>query len=201
MKLNRFEFVLMNNPLRAWIQQVYELPTLLRMAAVEQPQRVLEVGCGSGNGSRLIRAVCRPRQIAAIDLDERMIRLAMRRHAGGEAAFQVMDAAALAFGDQTFDAVFDFGIMHHIVNWRDAVAEIKRVLVPGGRLIMEDLSIESFSGFPGRLYRPLMIHPYQQMYTVDEFTAHVSACGLRITHLRRTNPLGLVRFFYLAATA
>jgi hypothetical protein len=66
---------------------------------------------------------------------------------------------------------------------------------------MEDLSIESFSGFPGRAYRPLMIHPYRQMYTVGEFVHHANACGFTITRLRRTNPLGLVKFFHLAARA
>jgi hypothetical protein len=39
------------------------------------------------------------------------------------------------------------------------------------------------------------------MYTVGEFVHHANACGFTITRLRRTNPLGLVKFFHLAARA
>jgi hypothetical protein len=39
------------------------------------------------------------------------------------------------------------------------------------------------------------------MYTVSEFVNHVKDCGFTVTHLRQTNPLGLVKFFYLAARA
>ncbi|BBO70100.1 hypothetical protein DSCA_40300 [Desulfosarcina alkanivorans] len=43
---------------------------------------------------------------------------------------------------------------------------------------MEDLSIDSFSGFPGRDCRPLMTHPYRHMYTVADVVDQVRACGL-----------------------
>lgn len=201
MKLNRFEFLLMNNPLRALIQEKYEFPKLVRLMDAGRPQKVLEIGCGNGNGTRLIQHHFQPRRITAIDIDERMIQICRQSNAAKNTTFEVMDASALAFADHSFDAAFDFGIMHHLPDWQDAVSELKRVLVPGGQLIMEDLSLDSFSGFPGRAYRPLMIHPYRRMYTVDEFVAHVRACGFTIAHLRRSNPLGLVKFFYLAARA
>jgi ubiquinone/menaquinone biosynthesis C-methylase UbiE len=201
MKLNRFEYLLMNNPFRARIQEKLEFPILLRMMAPRRLDKVLEIGCGNGSATRLIRQHLRPKQIAAVDLDARMIRFAKQRNCSGRVGFQVMDTSALGFSDNVFDAVFDFGSLHHVPNWRDAVGEVKRVLAPGGELIMEDLSIESFSGFPGRAYRPLMVHPYAQMYTVPEFVNHVKDCGFTVTYLRQTNPLGLVKFFYLAARA
>jgi ubiquinone/menaquinone biosynthesis C-methylase UbiE len=201
MKLNALEFFLMNNPLRALIQKRFEFPALLRMTSATHFHSVLEVGCGSGNGTRLILRHFQPDRIAAIDIDERMIRIAKNANTADIVSFQVMDTAALAFADQSFDAVFDYGAMHHLPNWRNGVSELKRVLKPGGELIMEDLSIDSFSGFPGRIYRLLTIHPYGHMYTVDEFAAHVQSCGFAISHLKRTHPLGLVKFFYLAARA
>jgi ubiquinone/menaquinone biosynthesis C-methylase UbiE len=201
MKLNRFEFWLMNNPLRALIQERVEFPLLLKMAGPRRYDSVLEIGCGAGTGTRLIRRHLKPRRLTAIDLDERMIRIASKRDRPGNVAYRVMSISALGFADNTFDAVFDFGSLHHLPDWRKAIEELKRVLVPGGQLIMEDLSIESFSGFPGRAYRPLMIHPYRQMYTVDQFVGHAERCGFTIRHLRQTNPLGLVKFFHLAARA
>jgi ubiquinone/menaquinone biosynthesis C-methylase UbiE len=201
LKLNRLEFLLMNNPLRALIQEKYEFPALQRIMALRRPDRVLEIGCGSGNGTRLLHRHYQPGRLTAIDLDERMVRIAMERNDTGNTSFQVMDASALAFAGNAFDVVVDFGMMHHLPNWRDGVSELKRVLKPGGELIMEDLSIDSFSGFPGRAYRPLMIHPYRHMYSVDAFVDHVRACGFTISDLRRTRPLGLIQFFYLAARA
>ena len=201
MKLNRFEFLLVNNPLRGLIQQKYEFPALMRATASRQPDSVLEIGCGNGNGTRLIQRHFHPGRITAVDLDERMIRIARERNDADNVSFQVMDASALALADHSVDVVFDFGIIHHIPNWRDCLSELKRVLEPGGELIMEDLSIDSFSGIPGRAYRPLMIHPYRHMYSVEEFVAQATACGFAITHLHRSNPLGLLKFFRLVARA
>lgn len=201
MKLNRIEFLLMNNPLRGLIQQKYEFPALARMTAIRRPDTVLEIGCGNGNGTRLIETHFHPKRSMAIDLDERMIRIASKRNGAGNISFGVMDASTLAFADHTVDAIFDFGIIHHIPNWRDCLSELKRVLKPGGELIMEDLSIDSFSGFPGRSYRPLLVHPYRRMYSVDEFLAEAAACGFAISRLRRSNPLGIIKFFRMVARA
>ena len=132
MKLNRFEFLLMNNPLRALIQRRIEFPLLLKMTAPGRLNRVLEIGCGAGTGTRLIQKHLNPRQLTAIDLDERMVRIASNHHRNGNVTYQVMSISALGFTDNAFDAVFDFGSMHHLPDWREAIAELKRVLVPGG---------------------------------------------------------------------
>jgi ubiquinone/menaquinone biosynthesis C-methylase UbiE len=55
-----------------------------------------------------------------------------------------MDASKLDFPDGHFDAVFDFGIIHHIPNWKDCIQELKRVLKPNGEVILEELSIDTF---------------------------------------------------------
>jgi ubiquinone/menaquinone biosynthesis C-methylase UbiE len=55
-----------------------------------------------------------------------------------------MDASKLDFPDNHFDAVFDFGIIHHIPNWKDCIQELKRVLKPNGEVILEELSIDTF---------------------------------------------------------
>ena len=65
---------------------------------------------------------------------------------------QVKDASKLDFPTESFNAIFDFGIIHHIPNWKNGIEELKRVLKDGGELIPEELSLDTFSGFPGRLY-------------------------------------------------
>ncbi len=79
MRLNLLEFCLMNNNVRRFIQEHYEFNILKKMMFSKQLQSVLEIGCGSGNGSRLINDCFHPQTIVGIDFDERMIKLAKQR--------------------------------------------------------------------------------------------------------------------------
>jgi SAM-dependent methyltransferase len=114
MKLNRIEFALMNNPLRAVIQERYEVRALRRMSHAGPIDRALEIECGNGNGTRLIRKYFAPAALVAIALDERMSEIARKRNRDATVAFKVMDASKLEFPDGHFDAVFDFGIMYYL---------------------------------------------------------------------------------------
>ena len=76
MKLNHLEFLLMNNPIRAYVQEKYELPILMNMLASNTFDSVLEIGCGNGHGTKLIKKYFNPHYITAIDLDEKMIQIA-----------------------------------------------------------------------------------------------------------------------------
>jgi ubiquinone/menaquinone biosynthesis C-methylase UbiE len=199
MKLNKLEFLAMNNPLRAYIQENYELRIFRNMTSVENIQRALEIGCGNGHGTKLIQKYFCPQKIIGIDLDERMINTAVKRNRNAAISYQVMDASELDFPDDYFDAIFDFGIIHHIPNWKDALKEMHRVLKPGGEVILEDLSIDSFSKDIGRLWRILSDHPYESMYTPGQFTEFLDEIGFAIRNYKESNPLGLIRFFSLNA--
>jgi len=102
MILNKTEFILMNNPLRELIQESYEIPILRRMATTNESfHNALEIGCGNGNGTRLIKKHFNPAKIEAIDLDERMIRIAQKRTGDGSINFSVMAAAKLEYPDDS----------------------------------------------------------------------------------------------------
>lgn len=199
MKLNKLEFLAMNSPLRAFVQERYELKILRSMTSLQNIKTALEIGCGSGNGARLIKKYFAPETIIAIDLDEKMIAKARKRTADPSITFMVMDAAHLDFPDNHFDAIFDFGIIHHIPDWKECVRELTRVLKPKGELIIEDLSLDSFSNNIGRLWRFLSAHPYTCMYTAKEFTDYLKEIGFTIRSYKESNPLKLVRFFSLNA--
>ncbi len=199
MRLNKLEFLAMNNPVRGFIQENYELRILRGMTSLENIQTALEIGCGNGTGTRLIRKYFSFQKIIGIDLDERMINIAVKRNRDASVSYRVMDASKLDFPDAFFDAVFDFGIIHHIPNWRDALKEMHRVLKPGGEIILEDLSIDSFSKDIGRLWRVLSDHPYEFMYTPRQFTEFLDEIGFAITNYKESNPLGLIKFFSLDA--
>jgi ubiquinone/menaquinone biosynthesis C-methylase UbiE len=114
--------------------------------------------------------------------------------------FKVMDASKLDFPNESFDAIFDFGIIHHIPNWKNCIEELRRVLKDDGKLILEELSIEIFSGFPGSLYRSLLKHPYEQLFSTDEFIQHIEYVGFIINDFKKSNPFKIIQHFSLIAS-
>jgi ubiquinone/menaquinone biosynthesis C-methylase UbiE len=108
--------------------------------------RVLEVGCGPGHLSiRLARQ--HGLEVTGLDLDPAMIQRA-RANAdrlgngdGRRPEFLVGDVAALAFPDQSFDLVISTLSMHHWADPTAGLAEIGRVLRPGGRALVWDFRL------------------------------------------------------------
>lgn len=195
--MNTTEFYLMNNPIRGFIQDKLEARRLRKFSDLPAGKTILEIGCGNGRGTKLIKKYFAPTRIEAIDLDPKMIDLARRSGMGAFARFQVGDAAKLNFPDSTFDAVIDFGIIHHIPNWRDCLKELHRVLKPGGQLILEDLSIETFSTPFGKFLRKILVHPYENMFTHTEFVSELKNLGFIIEIEKHYYP-GLKYFVVIA---
>lgn len=98
---------------------------------------VLELATGPG---LLAFAVCDGvKSIIATDISERMIEVAREKQKSSPCAnirFQVEDAYHLSFPDASFDAVFASNMLHLLFEPQTAVREMKRVLRPGGRLVL-----------------------------------------------------------------
>ena len=199
MLMNQIEFISMNNPIRRYIQEYIEVQKLRQFSQLPKGKTVLEIGCGSGNGTKLIKKYFQTNEIHAIDLDSRMIALAKRHNKDTSIHFQIADAANLAYKDNFFDAAFDFGIIHHIPNWKNCLNELERVVKPGGELILEDLSIESFSTPFGKLMRKLLDHPYKEMFTRNEFLNYLKSIGFNIEHKEVFYPLHSIQYFIVIA--
>ena len=176
----------MNNPVRALIQK-YEAKRMREMTDFHGGE-VLEIGCGQGVGTQLIDNLFSPKKITAIDLDPKMVSRAKSKVNIKHATFEQGDVAALPYQDNQFDAIFDFGILHHVPNWKDAIQELHRVLKPRGEVILEDLSIESFQ-LPvlGWALRILLDHPYKSMYSREEFYRYVGEAGFKVSK-KKQNP-------------
>jgi len=94
------------------------------------PRRVLEVGGGPGElAERMQREL--GAEVRFVDTSPRMVELARTR--GVEA--QVGDVQALPFGDESFDAVVAAWMLYHVPDLDRALAEIERVVAPGGALV------------------------------------------------------------------
>ena len=107
-----------------------DAPALAIEAVLEGgPRRVLEVGCGPGEAAEQIAAS--GVEVEAIDISERMVELARER--GVDA--RVGDVQELPFKDESFDAAFAGWMLYHVPDVERGIAELARVLRPGGRLV------------------------------------------------------------------
>ncbi|MGH2729079.1 MAG: class I SAM-dependent methyltransferase [Actinomycetota bacterium] len=142
MKLNWFGRVAMNSPARAAAQRRYTAKHMLRLGGDVDGGTALEIGCGRGVGIEIILDAFRAATVFAFDLDPRLVALAERRTArfGDRVRLSVGDATEVEAAESTFDAVFDFGVIHQIEQWPTAVTECARVLKPGGRFYFEAVS-------------------------------------------------------------
>jgi len=178
MRLTRFEKRLINSPRHARHTERTALALLEHVSLPSQP-RCLEIGCGQGVVTRLL-AERYGAQVVASDYDPAQVSLARERLAGLDAPveFRVVDARAVPFDDAEFDAVFSFGVLHHIPGgWREAVAEIARVLKPGGWFVFTDLVV---SPRVGRLMGRLL----PRLGPLDEAALHACLAqnGLGLKH-------------------
>ncbi len=194
MLLNSIEYWAMNNPVRGFIQRHYEAPRLKRLAA-GVAENVLEIGCGQGAGARIIYDLFSPQQYVGIDLDPRMIQRARKKaRALPNATFLTGDVSNLEFADATFDLVVDFGIVHHVPNWRDALAEVHRTLRADGEFLFEDLSLETWERGIGIPFKRISDHPYDQMFRKQEFVDELEALGFHVeTH--ENSPFSFYHFW------
>jgi ubiquinone/menaquinone biosynthesis C-methylase UbiE len=180
MKLNRIEKALMNNPVRAALQRGYEAHRLEELGGRVDGLKVLEIGCGRGVGTEIILERFGAASVTAFDIDPDMVRRARARLSRFEPeSWQVSvgDAAAIDAPDGSFDAVFDFGIIHHVPEWRRAVAEVSRVLKPGGRFFFEEVTDHALGRW---FYRMFLDHPTHDRFGAAAFVAALEANGLEV---------------------
>jgi len=95
-------------------------------------ERVLDAGCGNGVWLRTLAEGFGVATVVGLDLSEGM--LAAAREAGAS-RLVAGDLQSLPFGDETFDAVLCLWMLYHVASHEAALAEVRRVLRPGGVLV------------------------------------------------------------------
>ena len=97
---------------------------------------VLDVACGPGNFTRAFAAAAGDGLVVGLDASRTMLAQAVRERGPGTIAYVRGDAADLPFRDGAFDAVCCFAALYLIEHPLRAVAEMARVLAPGGRIAL-----------------------------------------------------------------
>ena len=199
MKRRTFEDRLENNRLRAFIRERMEIKPLRQATDVGLIPHALHIACGNGSPTSLILKNFSLQKVSAIDREGELIAEARANPAFDRVDFSVGDVRSLSFDDSVFDAVFDLADLHNFRDWERGLLEMKRVLKPGGLLLLEELSRESFAHSAGRLFKRFTDHPYDAMLTTEGFREAVLRNGLEILHFETKNPFGLLRYFIIIA--
>ena len=145
---------------KVYIRRSAEKEAAYLLPHLKPGMRVLDIGCGPGSISVGLALAVAPGEFQGIDMEQSQIDIAtsVAQEAGlSNAQFQVADALALPFPDDYFDAVHCNAILVHIPDTSAILAEIYRVLKPGGILgsrdpVFDSCFIEPDIGNLSRLY-------------------------------------------------
>ncbi len=158
---------------------------LVGMLHPDAGDRILDVGCGTGNLTAEIGAQCGA--IVGADSSEAMI--AQARLNFPNLRFEVRDARRLGF-DAEFDAVFSNAALHWVKDAQMAADSMSRALKPGGRLIVEFGGKGNVAAIVEAVNRaltsvgiadPERLNPWY-FPSVDEYTAVLEQAGLRVSY-------------------
>ena len=151
--------------------------------------RVLEIGGGTGAMAQAMARRFPDATITVTDVDDVMVRAASRQlRPVANVSVERADVTRLPYESSTFDVVTSYLMLHHVVEWEDALAEVARVLRPGGVLIGYDLTdtklarlVHQLDGSPHRIIAPVDLSRGLGVAGLTEGMVRLSARG----HLMR----------------
>lgn len=124
---------------------VAQRAAVLERLRLQPGERVLDIGSGPGLlAASVAKQVGEQGEVRGVDVSDTMVGLAAARCAAfGWARFEVADATRLPFTDGSFDVVACTQVLEYVPDVEGAIAEIRRVLRPGGRVLIMDTDWES----------------------------------------------------------
>jgi ubiquinone/menaquinone biosynthesis C-methylase UbiE len=178
-KINWAERLMVNSPVRIVVQRLI-IKWIKGVTRIAPEARVLEIGCGRGAGACMIAEEFHPAMLHAFDLDHQMILMAGRYLTPAhqeKISLYVGDALRLPYRDGVLDAVFGFGVLHHLPDWQGGLKEIARVLKPGGIYFLEEFYPQLYQNF---LARRIFLHPEHNRFYSHDLHQALTGEGFRI---------------------
>ena len=108
--------------------------------------RVLDFGCGPGTISMGLAKAVEPGELHGVDMEESQISIAQAAASAGghlNAVFQTADVTGLPFEDDSFDAAHCNALLMHVPDTKAVLAEVRRVLKPGGIISSREMFVDS----------------------------------------------------------
>jgi len=121
-------------------------PLLIEFGGLSDGDRVLDVGCGTGSLTFTIPKVAKVGSVIGVDLTQPFLDFARQQNKDARIVFQQADARSLPFENGSFDRAFSMLVLQFIPDAARAVAEMQRVVRPGGTVTAAVW--DSFSGMP-----------------------------------------------------
>jgi SAM-dependent methyltransferase len=165
---------------QTWTTHVLKvaLDDLTRLIPHRKPcyPTVLDAGCGQGNSFRPLIEHFSPRRVIGIDVEEKCLQRAQMKVLQETVPIELRqcDIAALDIANSSVDLVFCHQTFHHLVRQEQALAQMFRVLKPGGLLLFAESTrayIESW------IIRLLFRHPMDAQRSAQEYMAMIRDHG------------------------
>jgi ubiquinone/menaquinone biosynthesis C-methylase UbiE len=156
----------------------------LRRLPMTSGARVLDVGCGTGELMRRLRAKYPHAVLAGLDPVAEMLAVARDKLSGNE-DLRTGYADALPWGAGTFDVVVSCNMFHYISHPVEALREMGRVLRPGGSLVLTDWCDDYLACRVCNLYLRLTNRAFYKTYRQAECRELLHAAGYRDLTIER----------------
>lgn len=151
--------------------------------------RILELGCGNGTYSDVLARTAE--RLHVTDLSDEMLAFCRERLKSlGNAVVEKQDCFALSFPDASFDATVMVNLLHVIPQPEKAVAESRRILKPGGTLVVISFTTDGM----GFLAKAALVYRYRRAFgkrpaaarklTVDKTRAMLEGTGFAVGEAR-----------------
>jgi len=184
MEMTRFEKFFVNRELKGR-RNASRVREAARFIGADSIRDVLEIGCGIGTASAVL-ADAFGWNVTGTDYDPEQIESAKNRYPeSGGLRYRREDATKLGFVDNSFDFAFAQTVFHHIPDWPKAVAELARVVRPGGAVLWMDFVV------PARmrvLLRPLL--RWSGVCVREDVRREFARNGFDLVRERRATPTG-----------
>jgi len=157
----------------------YLLPRLLTLIDGPLAGRGLVLGPGIGWETLALAEKFPEATLIGVDYDMDQVERARRNLKARpllvtRVAFEQGDATALSFSAGSFDFAYELNVFHHIRDYPAAIREVHRVLKPGGRFFLQDLSERFFLPGVRRFFPP------ESLFTRAELVRELDATGLDV---------------------
>lgn len=168
-------------------------PVMLEQCGAVAGRRVLDVGCGEGRWARMLAT--RGAAVVGLDPTERMVRTARQRGGGGQEYVRA-GAERLPFAEASFHLVTSYVVLVDVPGFRPAIAEMARVLRPGGQVVVANISFLSVNAGWVRDVQGRRLHYAMDRY-LEERPVALEWRGMRLINWHR--PLSAYMEAFLGA--